>query len=314
MAFYENLFKEGKLGSKVTKNRIVLSPMGDDLANVDGSVSEPTIAYYTERAKGGTGVLIPGVVAVDYPGGKTTGLQMRIDDHKYILGWYRLANAVHHYGALLILQLHHAGAQTTSVTCEGQNPVCVSDCDCEHSFVKFYRSQGPQDELTLEQIKDLEQKFIQAAVNCQTAVCDGVELHAAHGYLINQFLSPDLNKRTDEYGGSLENRMRFAVEIINGIREKCGKDFIIGARIPGREWTSNGLTDKECIIIAKTFEESGCDFLDVSGGATTLSSRLIETQGYEQGARVELAANIKKEVSIPVFAVGMLRNQNFVTR
>ncbi|HVI41754.1 MAG TPA: FAD-dependent oxidoreductase, partial [Anaerovoracaceae bacterium] len=277
----------------------------------DGSISEQAIAYYTERAKGGAGIIIPGVLSVDYPVGKTTGCQHRMDDDKYVLGWYRMANAIHHYGALLIPQIHHAGAQTNHITAEGHTPVCVSDTDCEHSFVKYYRSYGPQHELTLEEVKDLVQKFITTAVYCQNAQCDGVEIHASHGYLINQFLSGDMNKRTDEYGGNLENRMRFAIEIIRGIREKCGKDFIIGARVPGREWTSTGLSDEECQIIAKTFEEAGCDFLDVSGGGTILSSKIMETQGYPQGDRVELAENIKKVVNIPVFAVGNLREPEF---
>lgn len=311
MTYYKNLFKEGKLGNSLAKNRIVMSPMGDNMANVDGSVSEQSLAYYTERAKGGTGIIIPGVIAVDYPVGKTTGCQHRIDDDKYILGWYRMANSIHHYGALLIPQIHHAGAQTNHITAEGHTPVCVSDSDCEHSFVKYYRSYGPQHELTLLEIKDLVQKFIEAAVNCQNAQCDGVEIHAGHGYLINQFLSADTNKRTDEYGGTLENRMRFAVEIIKGIREKCGKNFIIGARIPGREWTKLGLTDEDCQTIAITFEKAGCDFLDVSGGTTTVSSKVMETQGYPQGDRVELAENIKKVVSVPVFAVGNLREPSF---
>ncbi|MGI6527503.1 MAG: FAD-dependent oxidoreductase [Caldicoprobacterales bacterium] len=308
---YPNLFKEGKIGSKVAKNRIVMSPMGDNMANVDGSVSDQSLAYYTERAKGGAGIIIPGVVSVDYPVGKTTGCQHRIDDPKFVIGWYRLANAVHHYGALLIPQIHHAGAQTNHFTTEGHKPVCVSDVDPEHSFVKYFRTFGPQHELTTQEVKDLIQKFITAAVNCKNAQCDGVELHAAHGYLINQFLSADMNRRTDEYGGSLENRMRFAIEIIKGIRNACGNDFIIGARVPGREWTKSGLTDEECQAIAKAFEEAGCDFLDVSGGATTVSSRLMETQGYPQGDRVELAENIKKVVNIPVFAVGNLREPEF---
>jgi 2,4-dienoyl-CoA reductase-like NADH-dependent reductase (Old Yellow Enzyme family)/thioredoxin reductase len=311
---YPNLFKEGKIGNVITKNRIVMSPMGEDMANVDGSVSEQSLAYYTERAKGGVGIIIPGVVSIDYPGGKTTGCQHRIDGDKYVLGWYRMANAVHHYGALLIPQIHHAGAQTNHITCEGEIPVCVSDTDCEHSFVKYYRSFGPQHELTTQEVKELVNKFITSAEYCQNAQCDGVELHAAHGYLINQFLSSDMNKRSDEYGGSLENRMRFAVEIIKGIREKCGKDFIIGARIPGREWTSTGLSDDECQIIAKTFEAAGCDFLDISGGATIQSSKLMETQGYPQGDRVELAEIIKEVVNIPVLAVGNLRDPEFCDR
>ena len=190
--------------------------------------------------------------------------------------------------------------------------MCVSDTDdVEHAFIQYYRSYGPQHELTTEEVYELIQKFITTASLCQKAQCDGVEIHAAHGYLISQFLSSDTNKRTDEFGGSLENRMRFAIEVIKGIRKECGRGCIIGARVPGKEWTTNGLTDEECQIITKTFEEAGCDFLDISGGTTVLSSTLMETQGYPQGDRVPLAEAIRKVVSIPVFTVGNLRDPEF---
>ncbi|MDR1903922.1 MAG: FAD-dependent oxidoreductase [Treponema sp.] len=143
------------------------------------------------------------------------------------------------------------------------------------------------------------------------AKCDGVTLHSAHGYVISEFLSPDMNARTDEYGGSLDNRVRFAVEVIEGIRKACGPDFIIGARIPGHEWVSDGLTDDECDEIARRYEAAGCDYLDISGGATDVFTKLMETERYEQGDRVSFAARIKKAVSIPVGAVGALREPEF---
>ncbi|MGT2925218.1 oxidoreductase [Streptococcus caviae] len=314
MAF-DYLFSSGKIGNCYTKNRIVMSPMGENMGNVDGSLSEQAFAYYLERAKGGAGIIIPGVLSVDYPTGKTDGCQHRLDDPKFVVGWYRLANAIHHEGALLIPQIHHAGAQTNHITAEGRTPVCVSDTDeIEHAFIRYYRSYGPQHELTTEEIKELVQKFIQSAIYAQSAQCDGVEIHAAHGYLVSQFLSPDTNKRTDEYGGLLENRMRFLVEVIRGIRKACGPNFIIGARIPGKEWTKNGLTPEECLEIARTCEKEGCQFLDISGGTTVLSSTLMETQGYEQGDRVPLAEAIKKVVNIPVFTVGNLREPEFCNK
>jgi len=309
---FDYLFKEGRIGRRAVKNRVVLSPMGENMASVDGSVSDQSFGYYLERAKGGAGVIMAGVLSVDYPTGKTISTQHRMDDPKYILGWHRLADAVHHYGALLIPQIHHAGAQTNAIVTEGRMPVCVSDSDeVEHAFVKLFRSFGPQKELTVDEIKELVQKFVTTATYCQKANCDGVELHGAHGYLISQFLSADTNRRTDEYGGSLENRMRFPVEIIQGIRKACGPDFIIGVRMPAREFTTRGLTDDECLVIAQAFEKAGCDFLDVSVGTTLLPSKLLETQNYPQGARVELAERIKKGVSIPVFAVGKLREPEF---
>lgn len=309
---FTHLFAPGMIGKQEVKNRIVMSPMGENLANADGSVSEQSIAYYEERAKGGAGIIIPGVFSVDYPRGKTVTYQHRIDEFKYVSGLKRLADAIHRHDALLIPQIHHAGGQTNIRTTEGVTPICVSDSDdIQHLFIKANRAAGPQREMTIEDIHEVRDKFIQSAIYCSEARCDGVELHAAHGYLISAFLSPDTNKRTDEYGGTLENRMRFLLEILEGIRKACGPAFIIGARIPGVEWVSGGLTQQECIQIAKALEENGCDYLNVSGGASDKVGNLLEPQTRKQGDRVVYAANIKKEVQIPVMAVGVLREPAF---
>ncbi|MCD8123446.1 MAG: NAD(P)/FAD-dependent oxidoreductase [Lachnospiraceae bacterium] len=287
------------------------SPIGEMMANPDGTPSEQMIAYYTERAKGGVGIVCPAVFCVDYPTGKTVKFQVRVDNDYCIRDLTRMAEQIQRYGALFIPQIHHAGAQTSVLSTEGQTPVCVSDKDVAHVFIQGNRMVGPQHEMTTDEVKTLVQKFINAALICQKSGCDGVSLHAAHGYLINQFLSPELNARTDEYGGSLENRCRFAVEAIEGIRAACGSNFVIGARLPGKEWTPNGLTDEECVEIAQIFEKAGCDFFDVSAGSTDVASRLMETDWYEQGNRVQYGEAIKKAVSVPVGAVGVLRDPDF---
>lgn len=317
MAEYPYLFKKGMLGKTPVKNRIVMSPMGDNMANADGSVSEQSIAYYAERARGGVGVIIPGVVSVDYPGGKTIACQHRLDALKYVKGWECMARAVHRYGALLIPQIHHAGMSTDIGTTEGIPPMRVSEENKDASdklvdiasHVDGNLTDG--NVLTNQDIKGLEQKFIQCAQFAKMADCDGVELHGAHGYLISQFLTPFVNTRTDEYGGSLENRMRFAVNIIKGIRETCGPNFIIGIRMPVHNWESDGLTDDDSVTMAKTFEAAGCDFLDISGGFTPTITALLETQKYYQGDRVSLSEKIMGKVNIPVFAVGLLREPEF---
>jgi len=315
MSVYPNLFRPGKIGVYEVKNRIVMSPMGENFANADGSVSDQSVAYFTERAKGGTGIIIPGVFSVEYPRGKTITYQHRIDEFKYITGLKRLADSVHRHDTLLLPQLHHAGGQTNSVTTEGVTPICVSDSDeIEHLFIRGNRAAGPQQEMTIEDIYAIRDKFIQSAIYCAEARCDGVELHAAHGYLISAFFSNDTNKRTDEYGGSLENRMRFAIEIIEGIRKACGSNFIIGARMPGVEWAKNGLSAEDCLTIAKSLEAAGCNFLDVSGGVSDKVGNLLEPQTRAQGDRVNYAAPIKKAVSIPVMTVGALREPEFCER
>ncbi|HVI41466.1 MAG TPA: FAD-dependent oxidoreductase, partial [Anaerovoracaceae bacterium] len=315
MKNYPNLFREGKLGKRTTKNRIVMSPMGDNMANADGSVSEQSLAYYTERAKGGAGVIIAGVVSVDYPRGKTIPCQHRLDGIKYVKGWERMARDIHRYGALLLPQIHHAGASTDLVTTEGLTPYRVSDEMEKTTQVGSKVDEGtftPEDyqTLTYEDIKELEQKFITCAVYAQKAGCDGVEIHGI-SYLICQFFTRATNHRADEYGGSLENRCRFAVNIIKGIREACGADFIIGIRMPVHKWETDGFTDEESIQMAQAFEKAGCDFLDANGGIPPTITCLLETQRYEQGDRVHLAKKIREHVSIPVFAIGNLREPDF---
>lgn len=312
---YPNLFSKGKLGRRTTKNRIVLSPMGDNMANADGSVSEQSLAYYTERAKGGTGVIIPGVISVDYPRGKTIPCQHRLDDIKYVVGWERMARNIHRYGALLIPQIHHAGAATDIKTTEGMIPYRVSE-----EFEKTTQVGSKVDEgsftpdqyktLTHDEIKMLEQKFITTAKFAQMAGCDGVEIHGIT-YLVVQFLTKTINHRTDEYGGSLENRMRFPVNIIKGIRQECGPNFIIGIRMPVHNWDTDTFTDEDSVALARAFEAAGCDFLDTFGGIPPRLTCLIESQSYEQGDRVHLAKKIKTAVNIPVFTVGILREPDF---
>lgn len=305
------IMKEMQIGARFARNRIFLAPMGEGMANVDGTVSDQAIGYYTEYAKGGVAVITPGVVSVDFPTGKPEKLIFRADDQRFVRDWNRMAESIHRYGGMLIPQLHHAGAQTDIYMTDGATPVCVSDVDCDHQLIMGHRAVGPQKELTTDEIKELVRKFVAAARNCQLAGCDGVALHSAHGYLINQFLSPATNKRTDGYGGNLENQARFGCEIIRGIREVCGPNFVIGARIPGHEWLKDGLTDDECDEIARMYEAAGCDYFDVSGGLTSDSTNLMETSSYPEGARVQYAARIKKVVNIPVGAVGKLRHADF---
>jgi len=291
-----------------------MAPMGDVMANTDGSVSDQAIAYYTERAKGGAGIIMPGYFGPDFTqetSGRGGPTAHRIDQFCYVNRLNKLANAVHRYGSVIIIQLAHAGAQTTPAMTGGTPPVCVSDVDVDHILIKIDRAQGAQRELRTEEIPGIIQRFITAAVYCKIAGCDGVELHGSHGYLINQFVSPHTNHRTDEYGGSLENRLKFPLAIIRGIKEACGSDFLVGVRTMGREWVKGGLTDEECQIIASEYEKAGCDFLDVSGGLTPVLSNIEESQYLDQGVRDEFNENIKKAVNIPVTAVSAFRDPNY---
>lgn len=311
MQHFPNLFSEMKIGKRTLKNRIIVSPTGETMPNFDGSISTQVIDYYTEKAKGGAGAVTWGILAVEYPRGKTGDVKNRADTPKIIKDMNRMAESIQRYGALFIPQLFHAGAMTTYEAAEGNLPACVSNKDVEHLYINRYRQAGPMHELTTEEIKEMVQKFVKAAQICRRAGADGVNIHCAHGYLINQFLSPDTNARTDEYGGSFENRIRFAIEIVEGIRKAVGENFIVGARIPGREWVKNRMTDEECVEFARRMEKAGCDYLDVSAGLNMSQAKVIETEVYPQGSKLEYALPIKAAVSIPVGTNGMLRDPQF---
>jgi 2,4-dienoyl-CoA reductase-like NADH-dependent reductase (Old Yellow Enzyme family)/thioredoxin reductase len=302
---YQNIFKEGKLGNLTLKNRIVMPPMGTNLAGPDGEVTDQLIAYYEERAKGGTGLIIVEFTCVDYEYGKGFIRQLRLDDNRFIPGIHAVANAVHKYGAKVFVQIHHAGRQSNSLLINGKQSVAPSGIACAAV------GETPR-ELTTAEVKELVNKFVQTAIRCKQAGIDGVEVHGAHGYLINQFLSPEANLRTDEYGGSFENRMRFIEEIIVGIREKCGKDYPVTVRLSVDEFIEGGINLELGKDICRYLEKLGVDGLHISCGTYDSMDKIIESPLFEQGWRVYLAEEIKKEVKIPVITVGSIREPQFV--
>ncbi len=302
---YQYLFKEGKIGNLTLKNRIVMSPMGTNLADSEGAVTDHQIAYYEERAKGGTGLIIVEFTCIDYEYGKGFVRQLRLDDDRFIPGIHRLANAIHKYGSKVFVQIHHAGRQSNSSLINGKQIVAPSSVPCAAV------GEVPR-ELTTAEVKELVNKFVQAAVRCQQAGIDGVEVHGAHGYLINQFLSPEANLRTDEYGGNFENRMRFLKEIILGIREKCGEDYPVTVRLSVDEFIEGGIDLELGKEIARSLENLGVDGLHISCGTYDSQDKIVESPLFEQGWRVYLAEAIKKVVTIPVITVGSIREPQFV--
>lgn len=301
----QNIFQEGKIGELTLKNRIVMPPMGTNLAGLEGEVTDHLIAYYEERAKGGTGLIIIEFTCIDYEYGKGFVRQMRMDDDRFIPGIQRLANAIHKYGAKVFVQIHHAGRQSNSSLINGKQIVAPSNVACAAV------GEEPR-ELTTAEVKELVHKFVQAAARCKQAGIDGVEVHGAHGYLINQFLSPEANLRTDEYGGSFENRMRFLEEIIQGIREKCGEDYPVTVRLSVDEFNDGGIDLNLGKEICRYIEKLGVDGLHISCGTYDSSDKIVESPLYEQGWRVYLAEEIKKVVNIPVITVGSIREPQFV--
>ena len=302
---YQKLFEKGKIGKVTFKNRLVMSPMGTNLAEMDGSPSEDMIAFYEARAIGGAGLIIPEITRVNDSHGVGMMRQLSVTKDRHIEGLAKLAAAVHKHGTKIFIQLHHPGRETVTVLTGGP-VVSASAIPCKYL-------QQETRALSTEEVKALIQQFIDGAVRVKKAGCDGVELHAAHGYLLQQFLSPYTNKREDEYGGSFENRLRMVVEIIEGIRKECGPDFPIGVRLSVEEFLDKtGVTEdyihiQDGVKIAKALEKAGIDFIDVSVGLYETGSVCVEPISFPQGWRKDLIKAVKDHVSIPVIGVSSIR-------
>ncbi|MCM3690702.1 FAD-dependent oxidoreductase [Neobacillus niacini] len=302
---YNHLFSKGKIGNLVLKNRVIMPAMGTNLGGPNGEVTDHQIAYYEERAKGGTGLIIVEYTSIDYEYGRSTFNQLRIDEDRFIPGIHRLATVVQKYGAKLFVQLQHSGRETTSMVLGGARQIVApSPVTCAAI------GEEPR-ELTNLEVKGLIDKFVMGALRCKRAGADGVELHGAHGYLINQFLSPHTNLRTDEYGGSFENRMRFVEEIVVGIKEKCGREFPVSIRLSVDEFEEGGTTIELSKEIARHLEKIGVDAIHASCGNYNSMDKMIESMMFEQGWRVYLAEAIKEVVDIPVITVGVIREPEF---
>ncbi|MBQ1304920.1 MAG: FAD-dependent oxidoreductase [Erysipelotrichales bacterium] len=293
---YTKLFEPNKLGNLELKNRIVMTPMGCSLAEVTGEPGPRMIKYYADRARGGAGLIMTEITRIDDETGVGTPNQLSVTNTHVIGQLSRLVEAVHAYDTKLFVQLHHPGNQTPSRLIGGKQPVSASDVTCK------VIGEKPR-ALTTEEVEGLVKKFVTGAVIAQKAGVDGVEIHAAHGYLVSQFLSPHTNKRTDKYGGSFEGRMRFVTEIIYGIKAYCGPKFPISVRINGDDFLEDGITMEDAIAQAKYLEALGITCLNVSCGTYDSGATIIEPNYFAEGWKKHLAANIKKAVNIPVIAV-----------
>ena len=294
---YPMLFSPIKVGTQEVRNRVFMPPVSTNLAD-HGYVTDALVDHYTARAKGGVGLIITEVVTVEPTYTYLPGDMCCYDD-TFIPGWEKLASAVHEHGAKILPQLFHPAYMAFNVP---GTPRLIAP-----SFVgPSYAREAPRP-ITIDEIHELTRQFGDAAVRMQKAGTDGVEVHAAHAHgMLGGFLSPQYNKRTDEYGGSLDARMRFLLEVIAEIRERCGKDFIIDARISGDEYTDGGLTLNDMIYVSRRLEKAGVDMIHVSGGTTIKRGSAIPAAGTKQASHADLSREIKKHVTIPVATVGRI--------
>jgi NADPH2 dehydrogenase len=285
------LFSEYELKGFTVKNRVVLPPMVcHGFAAPNGFVSEKNIQHYHLRAEGGGGIIITEATCVR-PDGKASPNQLGIWSDEYINGLSKISATVKSSGALSLIQLHHAGLVT---------PVIVDDAVIGPSADPDNpKSRG----MSEEEVGEIRDCFIAAAVRAKKAGFDGVEVHGAHGYLLNQFANPSINKREDEYGRDLPGRLKLAIEIIEGIRKQCGEKFIIGFRMG-----ANSPTLPDGIETAKHLESAGIDLLHVSHGGNLLN--LPRTpKGYEYNWIAFSGITIKSLVKVPVIVVNEIKTE-----
>jgi 2,4-dienoyl-CoA reductase-like NADH-dependent reductase (Old Yellow Enzyme family) len=328
---YHALFKPAQLANLQVKNRFVCSATGESMATEAGEVTEGILKRYRNLAKGDVGLIIPGLMYV-HPLGRTVKYQTGIHDDSMIPGLKRVVESVHEEGGKIVFQLAHAGRQTTKALV-GQTPVGPSD----EGRDPFYLVKPKK--MTEEQIREVVHAFGKAAGRAIEAGADGIQIHAAHGYLVNQFLSPFFNKRTDDWGGSDENRFRFLREIILETRRTLPAGTPIMVKLNTHDHTpQEGVTPPVATRYAKWLAELGIDGLELSCGSALYSpwnmsrgevpvrdlmkilpwwekplgrivlGRMVGKYDLQEGYNLEAAQMVKPAVGkVPVFLVGGLR-------
>ncbi len=340
---YDMLLSPMKIGSMTVKNRTVMTAAEVSMGQTNGKPTEMLMNYYEERAKGGVGLIMPGVTRVNDTRGTFSFTQLAMSHDYHIAPMHEFAERIHKHGAKLCIQLHHPGRQGYGSALNSL-PLVIPITNRKPEFAKVmfkaapmlmnlefkykisqsvqapskvecsYHGGSRMHEMSRHEIKKLQRDFVDAAERCKKAGVDAVELHGGHGYLIQQFLSPNTNKRTDEYGGSFENRMRFVAEIIDGIRDRCGKDYPLIVRLTADEMYDRiGKPGKGYDIemgkhIAMRLEELGVDAINVTSACYDAFNYWAEPTSFKEGWRAYLAKEIKSVVSIPVIAANVIRS------
>lgn len=296
---YSHIFEPFTVQRMTMKNRIVMTPMGTNFGEQNGEMSFLHINYYEQRAKGGVGLLIVENASVDDPLGSNGTTQLRIDKDNYIPRLFNLCERVHKHGACIAIQINHAGASAMSKRI-GQQPVSASNIPSKEN------GEIPRP-LEKEEIYEIVKKYGEAAKRAQICGFDAVEIHAGHSYLLSQFLSPLTNKRTDEFGGSAENRARFARLVLEEVRKQVGPFFPIFVRISADEFLEGGNTLEDCIDYLQYFQEF-VDVFDVSAALNGSIQYQIDANYMPDGWRSYMAKAVKEAYGKPTMTVGNIRN------
>ena len=297
------LFQPIRIGKMRLKNRMIFPPMNTNYSNENGAPLELMMEYYARRAKGGAAMITVESTTID-PTSRNHGAQSQFSGTATIPKWSKLVDKIHRYGARAAIELTHFGADGT-VSSGGQEP-SSSNVTCRGAEFEVHQ-------MTIEEIHKMQKMYVNAVVNAKTAGFDAVTFHAAHGNIMPEFFSTLYNKRTDWYGGSFENRVRFAREIVEQTRAAVGPNFPLIMRISGDEYIEGGRTIEETVEICKVMEKAGIDCFDVSGGIQ--STYLFTIAPYNlpglKGFMMPSAKAIKEAVSVPVIGVGGVRDPEF---
>ncbi len=302
MKKFGRLFEPSRIGTLELKNRIIMSSMLTCFAHGTGEPSPQMIDYYVERAKGGVGLIIVEGACFTYPLGVLTASRLRIDSENHVSKHFELVEAVHSYGAKIIIQFLHPGGKGRSIFSAGQQPVSPSGVGRV--------GLPPPRALATEEIEQLIQEVVAAADRAKRAGYDGVEINVGHGYLFHEFLSESTNLRTDTYGGSPEKRARIITEAIKAIKAALGKNFIVISRFSAE----GGYTIQEGKIFSQLLEQAGIDALDVSGGGLEpfpLQTPETNPMDLPQGWLVPYAHAIKQVVKVPIITVSEIKEPQF---
>lgn len=296
----KTLFDQTKLASIPLKNRFVRSATWENMADEQGHLTEKLYQIHEELAKNEVGLLITGYANVVKEEAPNPGM-IGIYDDSFIPEYKKLTDLVHQYNSRIILQVAYGGTKTTY---QVENRTIFAP-----SMVPERSTKTLGKEMTKEDIAYIVTAFKEAARRAKESGFDGIEIHGAHSYLINQFLSPYYNQRTDEYGGCLENRMRFMLEIYHAMRQAVGADYPILIKLTACDFFDGGLTFEDTKVICKTLEAEGIDGIEISGNIHGSASKqvgesfcghTIQSQGYF----LEYADEISKLVTVPVITVG----------
>lgn len=296
---YKHIFEPFTVRRMTVKNRIMMTPMGTNYGEQSGEMSFLHINYYEQRAKGGTGLIMVENASIDSPEGSNGTTQLRIDHDNYIPRLFKLTETIHKHGTCIGIQLNHAGASAQSARTNMQ-PVSASDIPSKEG------GEIPRP-LTKEEILRIVKKYGEAAKRAQIAGFDTVEIHAGHSYLLSQFLSPLTNKRTDEFGGSAENRARFARLVLEEVRRQVGPFFPIFLRVSADEFLEGGNTLDDCLEYLQYMQEEA-DVLDVSCGLNGSIQYQIDSNHFPDGWRSYMARAVKGRFGKPCVTMGNIRD------